>query len=117
MIRPSLDFQDRMGRWLNERETQLRALLETGPQQLRHEHDRTEVIDSKDAAEEESLAAVDEVLAARAASELDAVVAARRRMAAGTYGTCLSCGQAIGEERLLAQPAAPLCLQCQTDLE
>lgn len=38
---------------------------------------------------------------------------ARARIAAGSIGTCLDCGDAIGFERLLAQPTAARCVYCQ----
>ena len=39
--------------------------------------------------------------------------AALARLDAGTYGSCTSCGRAIGAERLEALPAAALCIDCQ----
>ena len=35
------------------------------------------------------------------------------RIEAGTYGTCESCGQAIGKARLQAYPRATLCVTCK----
>jgi DnaK suppressor protein len=35
------------------------------------------------------------------------------RIAAGTYGVCESCGEAIGKARLQAFPRATLCVQCK----
>ncbi|WP_233515163.1 TraR/DksA family transcriptional regulator [Marinitenerispora sediminis] len=35
------------------------------------------------------------------------------RMAAGTYGVCESCGQAIGKARLQAFPRATQCVKCK----
>jgi DnaK suppressor protein len=35
------------------------------------------------------------------------------RIAAGTYGTCESCGEAIGKARLQAFPRATLCVTCK----
>jgi DnaK suppressor protein len=35
------------------------------------------------------------------------------RIAEGTYGSCLSCGNAIPTQRLRALPWAPLCIHCQ----
>jgi RNA polymerase-binding protein DksA len=35
------------------------------------------------------------------------------RIATGTYGTCESCGNAIGKARLLAFPRATLCVTCK----
>jgi RNA polymerase-binding transcription factor DksA len=34
------------------------------------------------------------------------------RVAAGTYGRCESCGEAIAPERLAARPAATRCIDC-----
>jgi DnaK suppressor protein len=38
---------------------------------------------------------------------------ALERIAAGTYGVCDSCGEAIGKARLQAFPRATLCVQCK----
>jgi DnaK suppressor protein len=35
------------------------------------------------------------------------------RIEAGTYGTCESCGEAIGKARLQAFPRATLCVSCK----
>ncbi|WP_339834112.1 TraR/DksA family transcriptional regulator [uncultured Parvibaculum sp.] len=40
------------------------------------------------------------------------IEAAFRRMAAGEYGYCATCGEAIAEKRLEADPAAHLCVGC-----
>jgi hypothetical protein len=40
---------------------------------------------------------------------------ALRRMAAGSYGTCLRCGQPIGAHRLRAAPTARWCPTCHVD--
>lgn len=37
---------------------------------------------------------------------------ARKRLAAGTYGRCLRCGQPIALARLEVQPDAAACAQC-----
>lgn len=42
-------------------------------------------------------------------AELDEAMA---RQAAGTYGTCESCGGPIGDERLAALPATTRCVAC-----
>lgn len=42
---------------------------------------------------------------------------ARRALAAGTYGTCASCGNEIPAERLEAVPEAIRCIDCQRHLE
>src|SRR6185369_14891048 len=45
--------------------------------------------------------------------ELREIEAARERMARGEYGICITCGEPIGFDRLLARPAAVRCLRCQ----
>ena len=45
---------------------------------------------------------------------LQQVDAALGKMAAGSYGVCDMCGEAIAEERLQALPSAALCIECQT---
>lgn len=40
------------------------------------------------------------------------VVAALRRLEAGTYGECVTCGKAIGDARLDALPTATACIDC-----
>ncbi|WP_332855399.1 TraR/DksA family transcriptional regulator [Duganella sp. S19_KUP01_CR8] len=50
----------------------------------------------------------DELFALRS---LDAACA---RLADGSYGRCLSCGEPIAPERLRVQPTAQNCLSCQT---
>lgn len=42
---------------------------------------------------------------------------AEQRMAQGCYGICADCGQEIARERLLAQPTAIRCMDCQSALE
>jgi DnaK suppressor protein len=45
-------------------------------------------------------------------NQLAQVEAALAALDAGTYGTCQSCGTAIGPGRLEAIPWAQLCIQC-----
>ena len=72
-----------------------------------------DVTDFKDAANDESVAAVDDAQAAHAAAELEQVIAARQRLAGPRYGRCVTCGEAIDLRRLLAVPWTPHCLDCQ----
>ena len=39
---------------------------------------------------------------------------AQDRLMDGGYGRCLECGNEIGVKRLVADPAASLCINCQT---
>jgi RNA polymerase-binding transcription factor DksA len=45
-------------------------------------------------------------------SRIEDLDRALQSVAAGTYGTCESCGAAIGAERLAARPAARTCIAC-----
>ena len=60
---------------------------------------------------------LDQAEASRDLSELRTLDAARARMDDGSYGSCSSCGQDIGFERLRANPGAERCIQCQTQFE
>ena len=50
-----------------------------------------------------------EDLGAAARGELRAIEAALGRLAEGEYGYCVTCGEAISEERLDLLPATPFC--------
>ena len=50
---------------------------------------------------------------ARDVAELRDILAAERRLAAGTYGACIDCGDAIPYARLAAYPTAKRCVRCQ----
>ena len=54
----------------------------------------------------------DLALRERSRGELEKVEDALRKVEAGTYGACASCGNAIVAERLKAIPWAPLCIDC-----
>ncbi len=49
--------------------------------------------------------------------ELKDLDAALQRIADGSYGTCIQCGEPIPFERMSAQPVAAACLACQKDVE
>ena len=49
----------------------------------------------------------------RDADELRRIDTALARISEGSYGQCETCGQEIPEARLLAEPTALRCLQCQ----
>lgn len=50
-------------------------------------------------------------------ANLDEVDAALARIAVGTYGVCIDCGEAIPEKRLTALPASARCIECQRKQE
>lgn len=49
--------------------------------------------------------------------QLQLVEEALQRIDDGSYGECLSCGEAIGAKRLAAIPWAATCVQCQERAE
>ncbi|MCY1532805.1 RNA polymerase-binding transcription factor DksA [compost metagenome] len=53
-----------------------------------------------------------EALLAEAEAALRQVGLAKLRLAEGTYGECLRCGEPIERARLQAVPAAEFCLKC-----
>jgi DnaK suppressor protein len=71
------------------------------------------VMDRKDQAEREQTSALAEAEEQRDWGELARVERALSRLDHGGYGDCLECGTPIPIQRLLAQPAAELCVACQ----
>ena len=61
--------------------------------------------------------ALDVAEVSRDAGELAEVEAALTRLADGTYGACVECGEPIPHARLAVSPAAPRCIGCQERLE
>lgn len=53
----------------------------------------------------------------RMAAEVEEVDAALRRVADGSYGECIDCGDPVGAARLAAYPMALRCAGCQSYLE
>jgi RNA polymerase-binding transcription factor DksA len=53
-----------------------------------------------------------EDLGAAGVQEVRMIQAALKRIDAGTYGTCASCGEPISEDRLDVLPATPICRDC-----
>ena len=65
----------------------------------------------------DELAARDIAEARQQLSALADVDGALRRMAAGSYGECVDCGELIAPARLRAYPAATRCIDCQSAFE
>ncbi len=105
-------------------------LLELRERVLRAAHD---IVEDDTADGELSSAAGDQHIADHASDMLDREVdesleenaglivreidAALERIDAGTYGTCIRCGNPIPDERLEAVPYAVLCVSCKRDEE
>jgi RNA polymerase-binding transcription factor DksA len=95
-------------RTLKARLAELTGRAEAIEDELRHELDADSVEQAADLADDEALAALDEVLRHEAAEIRGALL----RIANGTYGTCAVCGGEIGDDRLKALPTATRCITC-----
>ncbi len=71
------------------------------------------VTDVADSAVADMLTDVDIAEMDRDVAELRDVEAALARLAAGQYGVCADCGGEIEFERLVVQPTATRCVDCQ----
>jgi RNA polymerase-binding protein DksA len=72
-----------------------------------------QIIEGGDSALAETMAGLDLAEAQRDLAELRDIEAATARLADGTYGTCIDCGEAIAPARLGAYPTAKRCTECQ----
>jgi DnaK suppressor protein len=95
----------------------LRDELAADRDKLRRDAGAGEVIDRKEEAAGAAAADVASAEWARDLAEITDVRAALDRIAAGTYGHCIACGEPIARERLRVQPAAPRCSACQAATE
>jgi DnaK suppressor protein len=62
--------------------------------------------------QEENIARLLARLDDRGKAEIEAIDAALARIAAGEYGRCVACGEAIPPARLDAMPTATTCVSC-----
>jgi DnaK suppressor protein len=76
-----------------------------------------QIIEGGDYASADAMAGLDLAEAQRDIRELRDVDAARGRLADGSYGTCIDCGEEIAAARLAAYPAAERCTECQKAYE
>jgi RNA polymerase-binding transcription factor DksA len=76
-----------------------------------------EVSDLKDQAAQAVSAEIDDADQQRHVLELADVRLALERLAHGSYGDCIACGETIPLQRLLVQPAAARCTACQALVE
>ena len=114
---PTQSHLPSLRRWLLYRQNELQAEIRAADELRRGEERSVDVWDSKDAADRQQRQTGDELQLARDLAELDDVEDALRRLDAGTYGDCGSCGLPIPMARLEAQPAARRCARCQGLLE
>lgn len=98
---------------------QIRAKLVTHKRELEtrvnriHQHAR-EPLDADSSEQAAQLGNVEVVSALEneAVQEIAQIDGALRRLEAGSYGTCITCGEDISTKRLEAWPASAECLDC-----
>jgi RNA polymerase-binding protein DksA len=78
---------------------------------------RNRLEDTDDWAVADEWAALDIAQVSRDVRELAAVESALTRIADGTYGTCIDCGEPIPAARLAVNPSAARCIACQERFE
>lgn len=74
-------------------------------------------VDLKDIASADLMQANDDAIVGQDLRDLRDILAARERLASGTYGKCIECGNGIHYQRLLAYPTAKRCMACQLQRE
>ena len=110
---------DLLRRALAERDAQLQVDVRAAREAAAERPPATarEVQDPGEDAEERFRHGLEHVDLQRDEKELRAIQQAQERMADGSYGSCIDCGQPIPFERLKAQPSALRCIVCQTRFE
>jgi RNA polymerase-binding transcription factor DksA len=109
-----------LDRKLEERNRELREEIRALLLQSDVEHHRDlagMVGDVGDESVANLLADLDAAFIDRHVRDLREVEGARSRLAAGSYGVCVRCGQGIGYERLAVYPTAVRCFACEAQHE
>lgn len=102
------DQQAAVRRRLDAARAEFTARIDTIHQHARDPLER----DSEEQAAQLGNVAVVSALEAEATTEVAAIDAALVRLAAGTYGDCIGCGEPIDGKRLAARPASTHCVEC-----
>jgi RNA polymerase-binding transcription factor DksA len=101
---------------LGERKQMMRDEIRTGLAGLKGETHEDLLSGSSDAADQSLARLITDVAyaeVARDAAELQDILAAENRLAAGNYGQCIDCDEPVPYARLKAYPTAKRCLRCQ----
>ena len=105
---------------LRDRQANLRAEVREERADSESERDRRsarEVQDRGDEANTEQWREANAAMIGHHEDEILVIQAALSRLASGTYGLCVDCGEPIGFRRLQAWPSANRCLECQAKAE
>ena len=81
------------------------------------EQQRADCVRQRESALADTVTSVPDAVAVTRSAQLSRTIeeidAALARIEAGSYGTCISCGMHIPEERLEFRPFAAACVSCQ----
>lgn len=108
--------RENLARMLSGRKEVLRDEIRVGLERMRVEGYEDLLSGTSDAGDRSVAKLLTEVTnaeVARDAAELQDIIAAESRLAAGTYGACIDCSLPIPYARLAAYPTAKRCLRCQ----
>lgn len=112
---------DHLSRLMDERWTremnEIRAVAERARDDRRQAALSGRAADRLDEALREIAQSADYAIVRQDVQDVRDIEAARRRIAAGTYGVCIDCGGEIGYDRLQAYPTAKRCIGCQREHE
>lgn len=98
---------------MDERYERERKEILAVTQRMREQQDEDRPADMVDVAQVGAALASDDATINQDVEDMRDIDAARERLATGTYGRCVDCGEAIAYERLLAYPTAKRCIHCQ----
>ena len=105
---------------LKERHAHLREEVREERADSENERDRRSAREVQDRGDEANTGQWREANAAMIGhheGEIQGIQAALSRLASGTYGLCVDCGEPIGFNRLQAWPLANRCVACQSKAE
>ena len=88
------------------------AALQARFSKLKRDVTQSHSSDSSEQAQERENDEVVDGIANETEASIRTIQAALERIEAGTYGSCESCGEPIGAERLSAIPEATRCVNC-----
>ena len=113
----STDQIAKLARQLKQKHTDLESQLEhsrQGSEPVTLDQQSVGRISRMDAIQQQQMSVANRE---QAALLLKAITSALKRIDSHEYGYCRDCGEPVGFARLQAQPQAPLCLACQSELE
>jgi phage/conjugal plasmid C-4 type zinc finger TraR family protein len=108
--------RDELASVLSERKQTMRDEIRTGLGGMRGQTHEDLLSGTSDAGDESLATLITDVAyaeVARDVAELQDILAAESRLAAGTYGICIDCEEPIPYARLAAYPTAKRCIRCQ----